>query len=211
MGLEITQIDNANLRIIAEQADLNKDGILKGREELDIFGEASKKAIKQNLVSRDDFDATLKVFSLKYPEGNEMLKSLAMQADDDKSGNLTKDEITSFIESGKNATKANQATKEELETATDGLYYKEQKKDKQISTAKIIGTVLCGAVVAGLSLVGISRVTNQVLKRFVTGYRGNFRAQDIVTCAELGATGVATIAGGVAGGILASKATKKMI
>ena len=213
MGLEISQIQNANLLVIAKQADLNQDGVIKGREELNVFGEASKKAMKQNLVSSEDFDAVLKTFSLEYPEGNEMLKSLALQADVDSSKNLTEDEITNFIENGKNAIKADQATQEELETATDGLYYKKQKRDKWIRAAKIAGAAIGGAVVAGALGLGLHHMGLETLwkikpRKFFdsSGYLKNpwFGI-------SLSAIASSTVAGGIAGGVLASKATKKPV
>ena len=213
MGLEISQIQNANLLVIAKQADLNQDGVIKGRAELDIFGKASVKAMNQNLVSSEDFDAALKTFSLEYPEGNEMLKSLALQADVDSSKNLTEDEITNFIENGKNAIKADQATKEELETATDGLYYKQQKRDKWIRAAKIAGAAIGGAVVAGalglgLQCMGVKTLWKNNKWKFFdsSGYLKN-----PWSAISLGAFASSTVAGGIAGGVLASKATKKPV
>lgn len=213
MGLEISQIQNANLLVIAKQADLNQDGIIKGREELDIFGKASVKAMNQNLVSSEDFDAALKTFSLEYPEGNEMLKSLALQADVDSSKNLTEDEITNFIENGKNAIKADQATQEELETATDGLYYKKQNRDKWIRAAKIAGAAIGGAVVAGALGVGLHRMGLKLLwktnPRKFFDYSGYLKNPWFGI--SLGEIASSTVAGGLAGGVLASKATKKPV
>ena len=146
MGLEIAKIQNGVLQGIANQADENKDGVIRGASELNVFEEAVKNAVNEELVSKEDFKSTLDLFEIEYPSENQVLRNLAIESDEDKSEKLSGKELDNYIEKGKQAVNSELATEEELENTTDGFYQKKTTMQKVGRGLLIAG----GAIVTGV-------------------------------------------------------------
>ena len=147
MGLEIAKIQNGVLQVIANQADENKDGVIRGASELNVFEEAVKNAVNEELVSKEDFKSALDLFEIKYPSESEVLKNIAIESDEDKSEKLSGKELDNYIEKGKSVIDSELATEDELENTTDGFY---QKKSTMQKVGR--GLLIAGGAISGLLL-----------------------------------------------------------
>ena len=178
MGLEIAKIQNGVLQGIANQADENKDGYIKGAAELNVFEEAAKNAIDNDLVSKEDFKTTLDLFEVEYPSENQVLRNVAIESDEDKSEKLSGKELDNYIEKGKSAVDSELATDEELENTTDGFYQKKTTMQK-VGRGFLIGL---GAI-AGLVLGGCigSKISNKMSQKFINTVRQKCRAEGYYT------------------------------
>lgn len=164
MGLEIAKIQNGVLQGIANQADENKDGVIRGASELNVFEEAAKNAVNEELVSKEDFKSTLDLFEIEYPSENQVLRNLAIESDEDKSEKLLGKELDNYIEKGKKAVNSELATDEELENTTDGFYQKKTTMQK-VGRGFLVGL---GAI-AGLALGGCigSKIADKISQKFI--------------------------------------------
>ena len=149
MGLEIAKIQNATLKAIANQADENKDGFIKGRTELNVFEDAAKNAVKENLAQKEDLKATMNLFEIDYPSENEVLRSLAMESDEDKSGKVAGKELDTYVEKAKHAVDGKLATAEDIENTTDG-YYQTKSTMQKVGRGLAIAAGVVGGIALGL-------------------------------------------------------------
>ncbi len=188
MGLEIAKIQNATLQSIANQADLDKDGIIKGRDELNAFEGTAKKAIKAGLVSKEDLKTTINLFEINLPSKNPILRTFAIESDEDKSEKLSGNELENYIDKAKKARNHELATDLEVENTTEG-FYQAKSFSQKLSRAIIISTAILGAMALG-------------------GTVGRFIAPADPFMSSHPIEKILTLVGGVAGGVAATKATK---
>ena len=122
MQLEISNIKNDLLKAIAKKID-NGNNIIEGQE-IEIFEREAKKAIKQNLLSEEDFKETMGLFYKPIKDiKEEVLTYIAKENYIDNNYTLMgSEEINGFYQESLKAADSKLVTESQLKENLTGMY-----------------------------------------------------------------------------------------